>query len=122
MDKRVIGAISAAGVLLVGATIWAVVNRTDKPIKKNDPSSDITTTQNTQTTTTTTTATTAAQKYIIGSWDDKLAVFIPPDTSPYQLYDIYLASLPEEEQQKLREGIIVNDEQTLASLLEDYTS
>jgi len=66
--------------------------------------------------------TTIAPLYIMGVWEDKLALFTPHDTSPNQVYDVYLPSLPEEEQLRLRNGIEIYDERALASLLEDYTS
>ena len=43
-------------------------------------------------------------------------------TTPDRIYDVYLSSLPEDQQQRLREGIEIYDEQTFASLIEDYTS
>jgi hypothetical protein len=121
MDRRTVGAALAAGLLLCAAVLIALI-RSNKRIVESEPSPGLTTAAATQETTTDTAGTTAAQTYIIGAWEDKLAVFIPPDTAPYQLFDIYLDTLPMEEQQKIREGIIVNDERTLASLLEDYTS
>ena len=59
---------------------------------------------------------------VIGEWEGKLAVFQPSGSSPSEVFDVYISSLPEEEQQKLQEGIPVYDEETLAGLLEDYTS
>ena len=59
---------------------------------------------------------------ILGEWEGKLAVFSPNGISPDEVYDVYISTLPEEEQRKLEEGIAVYDEQTLAGLLEDYTS
>ena len=59
---------------------------------------------------------------ILGEWEGKLAVFSPNGISPDEVYDVYISTLPEEEQRKLEEGIAVYDEQTLVGLLEDYTS
>ena len=59
---------------------------------------------------------------ILGEWEGKLAVFAPNGISPQEVYDVYISTLPEEEQQKLEQGIPVYDEGTLAGLLEDYTS
>lgn len=72
---------------------------------------------------TTITQTSAAPLYIVGQWNGKLAVFtLPNTTAPSKIYDVYLTSLPTEEQQRLKTGIPVYDQQTLQSLLEDYTS
>ena len=59
---------------------------------------------------------------VIGEWEGKLAVFQPSGSSPSEVFDVYISSLPEQEQQKLKDGIPVYDEETLAGLLEDYTS
>ncbi len=59
---------------------------------------------------------------ILGEWEGKLAVFAPNAISPDEVYDVYISTLPEEEQRRLEEGIAVYDEQTLLGLLEDYTS
>ena len=58
----------------------------------------------------------------MGTWQGKLAVFVPPDTNPDRVYDVYLSSLPEEERSHLEQGIPIYDDASLARLLEDYTS
>ena len=59
---------------------------------------------------------------VLGVWEGKLARFLPDGLSPQEVYDVYVVSLPEEEQRRLEEGIPVYDDRTLAGLLEDYTS
>lgn len=59
---------------------------------------------------------------ILGQWEGKLAVFSEDQPVPDEVFDVFIASLPQEEQDKLREGIRINDETELASYLEDYTS
>lgn len=82
-----------------------------------------TTTQTTQSVTTSTTSeTSATPMYIVGQSNGKLAVYKPNVSSPFEVYDIYLSSLPAEEQQRLKAGIPIYDEASLAKLLEDYTS
>lgn len=41
---------------------------------------------------------------------------------PDEVFDVYIASFPEEEQTRLRQGIRVTDDIELARYLEDYTS
>ncbi|MBP3388260.1 MAG: hypothetical protein J6K98_00130 [Clostridia bacterium] len=61
--------------------------------------------------------------WILGVWEGKLAVFAAGSPEPSRVYEeVYIASLPDEEQTRLREGILAADNTTLASLLEDYTS
>ena len=59
---------------------------------------------------------------VLGVWEGKLARFLPDGLSPQEVYDVYVVSLPEEEQRRLEEGIPVYDDRTLAGVLEDYTS
>ena len=122
MNRRAIAALSAAGGLVLAVGIWALLRKTDRPVT-SEPSPTITTQAPAITEAATTPAPTSAKPlYIIGAWEDRLAVFVPPDDAPDRIYDVYLSSLPEDQQQRLREGIEIYDEQTFASLIEDYTS
>lgn len=60
--------------------------------------------------------------YTLGVWEGQLAVFEGTAAFPMKLYEVSVASLPETEQQKLRDGISVASEGELQVLLEDYTS
>ncbi len=124
MDKRTVGAVATAAILLLAAVIVALYQRRELPTTSEVSYAATTTSINTNITTSVNPpqSTTIRPLYIIGAWEDKLAIFIPPDTSPNQVFDVFLPSLPEEEQQRLYDGIEVFDEQSLASLLEDYTS
>ncbi len=64
---------------------------------------------------------TAVSEQLLGEWEGRLALFEGDDTLPAQVYDVWIATLPEAEQQKLKTGIPIRDDQTLWSLLEDYT-
>ena len=64
----------------------------------------------------------AAAAYRIGEWEGKLAVFLADSPSPDEVFDVYVSTLPPEEQQRISAGIEVADEVELARLLEDYTS
>lgn len=66
--------------------------------------------------------TTAYAAYTLGVWEGRLALFLPGSEAPDEVYDVFIASLPDEEQEKLTRGIPVPDQQTLERLLEDYTS
>lgn len=66
--------------------------------------------------------TTGPTGYILGVWDGKLAVFLAGSPTPDEVYDVYIVTLPEEEQQALQAGIAIPDEETLQKRLEDYTS
>ena len=65
------------------------------------------------------------QKYIIGEKDGKLTVFWETDTDGEiikEVTDIYVSSLPAEEQEKIRKGIEVIGEESLINILQDYGS
>ena len=68
------------------------------------------------------TASTAKSLYRVGEWEGQLAVFLEGQTRPDQVYDVYISTLPEEEQERLAAGIRVADDAALQRLLEDYTS
>ncbi len=59
---------------------------------------------------------------LLGVWDGKLALFTEGRDNPDEVYDVYIQTLPEEEQARLRQGIVIQSEEELASWLEDYTS
>ena len=49
-------------------------------------------------------------------------MFLAGSPSPDEVFDVYVSTLPPEEQQRISAGIEVADEVELARLLEDYTS
>ena len=57
---------------------------------------------------------------IIGVYEDHVAVYVPQTDLPERVYEARVSVLPEEEQQKLREGIAVYNSEALAKALEDY--
>ena len=59
---------------------------------------------------------------ILSQWEGKLAVFLEGNPMPDEVFDVYIASFPEEEQIRLRQGIRVTNDTELARYLEDYTS
>lgn len=60
--------------------------------------------------------------YRISIFNDKVALFNGNSKTPYKIYDTYASSLPEEEQKKLVDGIIVFSSEDLIKLIEIYTS
>ena len=68
-----------------------------------------------------TSASTTAQR-VLRSWEGKLALFTGDGTTPDEVYDVYIQSLPPEEQDRLNQGIVIHTDEELASWLEDYTS
>lgn len=58
----------------------------------------------------------------LGVWEGKLALFTEGRESPDEVYDVYIQTLPKEEQERLGRGIEIGSEEELAGWLEDYTS
>ena len=63
-----------------------------------------------------------AARRLLGIWEGNLALFTEGRESPDEVYDVYVQTLPKEEQDRLRQGIAVGSEEELAGWLEDYTS
>lgn len=64
----------------------------------------------------------ANQGYIIGNYQDKIAVFTQGDKVPIEIYDVYISTLPEKDQKDIIKGIYVESKTKLKELIEDYTS
>lgn len=68
-----------------------------------------------------TNSTTGIQRYL-RAWEGKLALFTGDNPTPDQVYDVYIQTLPPEEQERLNQGITIVSDEELAGWLEDYTS
>ena len=55
-------------------------------------------------------------------WNGQIGLFVGDTAEPFEVYDVPVAALPPEEQDRLRGGIIIENEEMLAELLENYTS
>ena len=61
-------------------------------------------------------------KYIIKNFNGSLAVFENGKISPIRITDVDISSLPLVDQQLLQEGIMIENENDLSAMLEDYCS
>lgn len=100
--------------LLIGTAMWAAAllpseNRAETQARRGEVSSSATT----QTT---------AYARILRVWEGRVALFSSEGTEPLSVYEIVVAALPAEEQQRLQEGIVLKSEEELAELLENYGS
>lgn len=62
------------------------------------------------------------EQYIVREYDGRIGVFIPGDTQPIQVVQVYVMYLPEPDRTLLREGIDVKGRVALNELLEDLRS
>lgn len=61
-------------------------------------------------------------KYLLSSYQGKLAVFMIGKKEPEMVFDRYLHYLPDVDREKLENGIEVAEYSELLQLIEDYTS
>ncbi len=92
-----------ACVLLIGIAAWASVLLPTETDNKDAP-------------------TERAAQQILREWNGQIALFEGDTNKPTEVYEVAVAALPEEEQQRLRAGIAIKDEEMLADLLDNYTS
>lgn len=65
---------------------------------------------------------TANSRYTVEEYQGKIAVFKDGEAVPYEIFDTYVAVLPEHDRQLLKDGINVSSETELQKIIEDYTS
>lgn len=63
-----------------------------------------------------------AEQYIVKEYDGRIGVYIPGDTVPSRVIQVYVAYLPEIDRAKLRTGIVVDGRRALENLLDDFRS
>ncbi len=100
-DRRWMPALIAAFVL-IGAAAWASALLPSAPPRA-------------------VTQPTEAPQQVLRVWEGQLALFDGAE-EPSEVYEVAVASLPPEEQQRLSEGIVIESEEMLAALLDNYTS
>ncbi len=62
------------------------------------------------------------ETYTIKEYEGKIAVFKNSDKKPYTVYEAYTSLLPEQDRQRLQNGIKVDNTTDLQKIIEDYTS
>ena len=97
--------------MLIGGTMWAAV------LLPPEEMNSVSVREGEKTSTTT-----AAYRKILKAWEGSVALFESGEKTPVTVYEIYVNSLPEEEQQRLIQGITLDSEEQLLSILENYTS
>ncbi len=115
--KQITGVLAAVCSVVLAVTL-------PSQTQAHPPSSEQTTAPATsQPLTTSTTILPASSVYAyLGEYQGQLAVYASDGTTVREIYDVYIVTLPEEEQQRLRAKIPVMSPTELALLLEDYTS
>jgi hypothetical protein len=60
--------------------------------------------------------------YLLRETDGKIGLYLPDEDTPRQVLDIFTYTLPDYDQQLLKEGIPVADEEDLQKYLEEFDS
>ena len=92
-----------ACVLLIGIAAWASALLPEKTNTKSVPTQQ-------------------AGGQVLREWKGQIALFEGDSQEPTEVYEVTVAALPKEEQERLREGIVIESEEALALLLDNYTS
>ncbi len=67
-------------------------------------------------------STPTGEQYLISTVDGKIAVFVPPYDNPKTIHPIYVNTLPILDQNRLAQGIYVEDLETVNRYLADFES
>ena len=60
--------------------------------------------------------------FLLGIHDGRIALWVGDDPEPTTIFPYYVSMLPKADQKALENGIEIQDEHRLHSLLEDYLS
>lgn len=60
--------------------------------------------------------------YTLSQYDGKLALFKRGYSMPVEIYEVYLSSLPQDEQSKIKSGISAQTDEEILKIIEDCTS
>ena len=104
-------AATAAALLITGAAVIGLFAFSKQPEREADiPKEEISVSEAEE------------QKTVLGIFEGKLALFVGESPYPNIVYDFFVRNLPEEDQNRLSEGIFVSSESELEKLLEDFMS
>lgn len=67
-------------------------------------------------------AASGGESYLLRAYEGKLAVFTSDLVTPDLVFDVYVRTLPEYDQEQLERGIRVGTYEELTGLVEDYIS
>ncbi len=89
--------------VLIGIAAWVSVLLPQEPKPDDTPVKQVT-------------------QQVLREWNGQIALFEENADEPIEVYEVTVAALPEEEQQRLRAGIVIDGEEMLAALIDNYTS
>lgn len=63
-----------------------------------------------------------SQGYLLQEHEERIGVYRLGEEAPFRVLDVYVATLPYQDKQSLKEGITVSGEDELRRLIEDFDS
>lgn len=60
--------------------------------------------------------------YYLKEHEQKIGVYKVNETSPFKTIDVYVSTLPSVDQQELKNGIMIQNDSKLKTIIEDYES
>ncbi|MEG2429664.1 MAG: BofC C-terminal domain-containing protein [Oscillospiraceae bacterium] len=60
-------------------------------------------------------------KYIVKEYSGQIAVYKADEKEPLKTYDIFIENLPPVDQEELKKGITIKDDESLRCIIEDFT-
>lgn len=95
--------IAIVGIFVIIALLIAIYYKTNLPLQ-NDSMIDL------------------KQQYILREYMEKIAVFKDGSETPSEVLNVYVSTLPAQDQMELISGIIIETEAELRDILEDFES
>lgn len=120
MIKRLIAAIASISAAIAAGVALAVVPRTDAVISPQ-PVAEVVSAPSSSSQSSRDPAP-EATTYLLGEYDGRVSVLSPATREPEMIFDIFIRTLPDMDQELLRQGIQVSTYEELTRLIEDYIS
>lgn len=61
-------------------------------------------------------------QYVLKEYDEQIGVFKANEDMPFRMLNVYTFNLPIVDQYELKEGVLVQDDEKLRIIIEDYES
>lgn len=120
MIKRLITAIASVSAAIAAGVALAVVPRTDAGLSPQ-PTAEVISAEPSSSQSSQDPAP-EETTYVLGEYNGRVSVLSPATREPEMIFDIFIRTLPDIDQELLRQGIQVSTYEELTRLIEDYIS
>ena len=122
MLKRLIAAIASVCTAIAAGVALAVVPRTDAAISPQSVAEVVSAAPSSSAPAREVDAAPDETSYLLGEYNGRVSVLSPDTREPEMVFDIFIRTLPDVDQELLRQGIRVSTYEELTRLIEDYIS